>query len=69
MDLDVARKYIDSGLKEYLILEGIKWLREKGAEEIKSRIHPEYRKDEEVFRKLGFDVVDRAFVWRKKTSD
>ena len=66
--VDVAERFLGTGLQERLLLESLHWLRGRGAVEIKSRCHPDYRKEAALFEKAGFKVVNPAVVWRKTFS-
>ncbi|UCD92509.1 MAG: GNAT family N-acetyltransferase [Methanobacteriota archaeon] len=66
--VDVAKRLLGTGLRERLLIRAISWLREKGVNIIRSRIHVEYRNEEDLFQRLGFEIEDRATVWRRSTS-
>lgn len=67
-DVDVAKRLLGTGLRERLLIQSISWLRGKGANVIRSRIHVEYRNEKELFQRLGFKIENSATVWRRSTS-
>jgi len=66
--IDIAQPLPGTRLKERLLIQAVKWLRGKGAVSVEGRLHVGYRDDEEVFRKVGFELRNSATVWRRKTS-
>ncbi|TET90152.1 MAG: GNAT family N-acetyltransferase [Methanomassiliicoccales archaeon] len=67
-DVDVSKRLLGTGLRERLLVRAIAWLRKKGARAVRSRIHVEYRNEEELFQRLGFETEGSAIVWRRPTS-
>ena len=63
--VEVAEGLLRTRLRERLLLEVCAWLRGKGAVEIKSRCHPDYREESALFKKAGFKAIDPAAVYRK----
>lgn len=65
---DVARRYLGKGLRERLLVQVISWLRKNGASEIQCRIHLMYRNEGELIKRLGFETMNEATVWRRQTT-
>jgi GNAT superfamily N-acetyltransferase len=64
---EVARRYLGTRLREILLAQVISWLRKKGGKDIRARIHIGYRNEENLFKRLGFEVEYTASNWRKPT--
>lgn len=65
---DVARRYLGKGLRERLLVQVISWLRKNGVSEIHCRVHLTYRNEGELIRRLGFEMMNSATVWRRQTA-
>ncbi len=65
---EVARRYLGTRLRERMLLQVIDWLRTKGANDIRTRIHMGYRNEEGLYQRLGFEIEYMASNWRKQTQ-
>jgi len=66
-DLEVAKRFLGTPLKESLLAWVVVWLRKRGAASVEGRLHIGYRDDEELFRRAGFEVKNTATTWRRRT--
>ena len=65
---DVVRRYLGTGLRERLLVQVIGWLKKNGVSEIHCRVHLTYRNEGELIRRLGFEMMNNATVWRRETA-
>ncbi len=65
---EVARRYLGTRLRERMLLQVIDWLRSKGDDGIRTRIHMGYRNEENLFQRLGFEVEYMVSNWHKQTQ-
>jgi GNAT superfamily N-acetyltransferase len=66
--VDVVKGLLGTGLRERLLIQAVMWLRRKGAADIVSRVHSGFRDEEELFKRVGFELENRATVWRRTTA-
>ncbi len=64
---EVARRYLGTRLRDRILVRAVNWLRGKGGDEIRTRIHVGYRNEEDLFERLGFEIEYTASNWRKRT--
>lgn len=66
--VEVAKRFLGSGLRERLLSQAILWLRSKGAKDVRGSVHIGYRYEKDLFQRLGFEVERTATSWCRGTS-